>query len=207
MKTFDVVNFRKDNNFNNKFIILYVGAHGVANNLIQIIEAAEKTKITDPDILYLLIGDGLEKKMLINEAKVKNLNNIKFLDPVSKNEIFKYIISSDIGTSVLKKVETFKTVYSNKTFDYMSCKKPVLMLIDGISRELVEDAKCGIYVEPEDINSFVEKIKFYKNNRIVIQMHGENGYNYAKLHFDRDKLANDYINILNNHLNKINNNE
>ena len=207
MKTFDVVNFRKDNNFNNKFIILYVGAHGVANNLIQIIEAAEKTKITDPDMLYLLIGDGMEKKMLINEAKVKNLNNIKFLDPVSKNEIFKYILTSDIGTSVLKKAETFKTVYSNKTFDYMSCKKPVLMLIDGISRELVEDAKCGIYVEPEDINSFVEKIKFYKNNRIVIQMHGENGYNYAKLHFDRDKLANDYINILNNHLNKINNNE
>ena len=81
------------------------------------------------------------------------------------------------------------------------------MLIDGISRKLVEDANCGIYVEPEDINSFVEKISFYKNNPKTIQLHGENGYNFAKLHFDRDKLANDYIEILNNHLKKINDNE
>ena len=58
-----------------------------------------------------------------------------------------------------------------------------------------------IYVEPEDINSFVENIKFYKNSPNEILMHGENGYKYAKLHFDRDKLANEYIEILINHLN------
>ena len=207
IETFDVNKFRSNNNFNNKFIVLYVGAHGVANNLIQIIKAAEKTQFTDPEILYLLIGDGMEKKMLMNEAKIKNLNNILFLDPVPKNEILKYILSSNIGTSVLKKADTFKTVYSNKTFDYMSCKKPILMLIDGISRELVEEANCGLYVEPENINSFVEKILFYKNNQDTVQVHGENGYNYAKLHFDRDKLANDYIKILIEHIMKIDNNE
>jgi glycosyltransferase involved in cell wall biosynthesis len=207
MRTFDIVKFKNENNLNNKFIVLYVGAHGLANNLIQIIEAAEKTQFSDPEIFYLLIGDGMEKKRLVNDAKNKNLKNIIFLDPVSKNEIFKYILSSDIGTSVLKKVDTFKTVYSNKTFDYMSCKKPILMLIDGISRKLVEDADCGIYVEPEDIDSFVEKIRYYKYNLETIKVHGENGYNYAKLHFDRDKLANDYIEILNKHIGKINYNE
>jgi glycosyltransferase involved in cell wall biosynthesis len=201
METFDIIKFKNENNLENKFIVLYVGAHGLANNLIQIIEAAEKTQFTDPEILYLLIGDGMEKKQLINKSQEKNLKNVIFLDPVPKNEIFKYILSSDIGVSVLKKVDTFKTVYSNKTFDYMSCKKPILMLIDGISRKLVEDAKCGIYVEPEDINSFVENIKFYKNSPNEILMHGENGYKYAKLHFDRDKLANEYIEILINHLN------
>lgn len=202
IETFDTFKFKHENNINNKFIVLYVGAHGMANNLIQIIEAAEKTKNTDPEILYLLIGDGMEKKKLINEVNNKKLDNVIFLDPVSKNEIFKYILSSDIGVSVLKKVDTFKTVYSNKTFDYMSCKKPILMLIDGISRKLVEDAKCGFYVEPEDINSFVDKIKFYKNNPNEILIHGENGYKYAKLHFDRDKLANEYIETLKNHLNR-----
>ena len=81
------------------------------------------------------------------------------------------------------------------------------MLIDGISRKLVEDADCGIYVEPEDIDSFVEKIRYYKYNPDTIKVHCENGYNYAKLHFDRDKLANDYIEILNYHIGKINDNE
>lgn len=207
IENFDVSKFKIEKKLNNNFIVLYVGAHGVANNLVQIISAAEKTQFTEPEILYLLIGDGMEKKKLIIEAENKKLNNIIFLDPVSKNEIFKYILSSDIGTSILKKVDTFKTVYSNKTFDYMSCKKPILMLIDGISRKLVEEANCGIYVEPEDINSFVEKIVYYKNNPNIIQVHGANGYNYAKLHFDRDKLANDYIQILVDHLKKISNNE
>jgi glycosyltransferase involved in cell wall biosynthesis len=197
MSTFDTIKFKKEHNLDNKFIILYVGAHGLANNLFQIVEAAEKTQFSDPEIFYLLIGDGMEKKKLVNNAKSKKLKNIIFLDPVAKNEIFKYILASDIGTSVLKKVDTFKTVYSNKTFDYMSCKKPILMLIDGISRKLIEDADCGIYIEPEDINSFVEKIRFYKNNPDLIKFHGENGYNYAKLHYDRDKLAYEYIEILN----------
>lgn len=207
IENFDIKKFKNENNLNNKFIVLYVGAHGIANNLIQIVEAAEKTQYTDPEILYLLIGDGMEKKKLIIEAKNKNLNNIIFLDPVSKKDIFKYILSSDIGTSILKKVDTFKTVYSNKTFDYMSCKKPILMLIDGISRQLVEEANCGIYVEPENINTFVEKIIYYKNNPNIIQEHGINGYSYAKLHFDREKIANDYIKILIDHLKEINNNE
>ena len=167
--------------------------------MIQIIDTAEL--LQDEKVLFLLIGEGMEKIMLKEEVLSRKIKNVRFVDAVPKSEVFKYILASNMGASVLKKVETFKSVYSNKTFDYMSCKKPILMLIDGISRKLVEDAKCGIYVEPEDINSFVENIKFYKNSPNEILMHGENGYKYAKLHFDRDKLANEYIEILINHLN------
>ena len=81
------------------------------------------------------------------------------MGPVPKEEIFKYILASDVGVSVLKKVETFKTIYSNKTFDYMSCKKPVLILIDGVSRQLVENAECGFYAEPENTDAIVFTIR------------------------------------------------
>ncbi|MCK7461452.1 MAG: hypothetical protein MZU84_04985 [Sphingobacterium sp.] len=70
---------------------------------------------------------------------------MKFVDPVPKKEVFKYIIASDLGTSVLKRVDTFKTIYSNKTFDYMACMKPVLLMVEGVSRELVEKAQCGLF--------------------------------------------------------------
>ena len=72
------------------------------------------------------------------------MNNVIFRDPVPKSEVFKYILASDVCTSVLKNNETFKTIYSNKTFDYSVCKKPILLLIDGISRELVESATVFI---------------------------------------------------------------
>ena len=97
----------------------------------------------------------------------------------------------------LKKVDTFKTVYSNKTFDYMSCKKPILMLIDGVSRNLVEEANCGLYIEPENILEFEKGVRFYLNNKLVLKEHGINGYNFAKKNFDRDLISQYYLEQLN----------
>jgi len=191
--TLDVNEFRRINKIDDKFVITYVGAHGVANHLIQLIEVAERLR--DTNVLFQLIGDGMLKKQLMDEVKIRKLDNVKFIDPVSKDEIFKYILSSDVGTSVLKKNDTFKTIYSNKTFDYMSCKKAVLLLIDGVSRELVETANCGIYAEPENIDDIEKKIRFLLNlAKEDLEKMGENGYNYAKNNFNRLVLADNYLN-------------
>ena len=56
--------------------------------------------------------------------------------------------------AILKKTDTFKTVYPNKVFDYMSCKKPVFVTIDGITRDLIETSNCGLYAEPENLDEF-----------------------------------------------------
>lgn len=193
---FDAVQFRVDNEFDNKLTLIYVGAHGVANNLIQIVYAAEALK--NEAVLFLLIGDGMEKHMLEEEARKRNLTNIRFLGSVSKAEVFKYILASDVGLSVLKKTDAFKTVYSNKTFDYMSCKIPTLMLIDGVSRELIETADAGFYVEPENTDEFVAKIKIYLQDKELAKTHGKNGYHYAKSHFDRQVLATKFSKALSN---------
>jgi glycosyltransferase involved in cell wall biosynthesis len=194
MPTFDISEFRKANNLNNHFVITYVGAHGVANALGQLIEAAELLK--DTTALFLLIGDGMEKQKLKKEVLQRKINNIRFIDQIPKKEVLKFIIASDAGASVLKNVPTFKTVYSNKTFDYMSCKKPILMGIDGVSRELVEEAQCGLFFEPENAHAFNEKARFYINNPNIAIQHGINGYKYARIHFDRKVLADKYLDIL-----------
>ena len=138
----------------------------------------------------------MEKNRLKELAKEKKASNVRFIDPVPKTEIFKYILASDIGASVLKKADTFKTVYSNKTFDYMSCKKPILMAIDGVSRSLVEDSDSGLYVEPENPIDFKNKILHFINNPSEIVRKGQNGYDFAKNNFDRIVLAEKYLNEL-----------
>ncbi len=194
---FDRSGFRKLNNWDNKFVITYVGAHGVANHLIQIVETAELIRLKLPNVLFVLIGNGMQKEMLIDEVNRRELVNIQFIDSVPKKEVFKYIIASDFGMSVLKKVDTFKTIYSNKTFDYMACKTPLFLLIDGVSRKLVEDANCGIYVEPENPEAFAKIIAtFSQKGEKEIKEMGQNGYDFAKLHFDRDVLAKRYIKYL-----------
>lgn len=191
VKSFDRDSFRKKYGLEDKFVITYVGAHGVANHLDQLLQAGKH--LEDTNVLFLLIGQGMEKKRLQEMAVDMKLTNVRFLDAVPKKEVFKFILASEMGASVLKKVDTFKTVYSNKTFDYFSCKKPILMAIDGVSRELVETAKAGSYVDPENILEYDRIIRSYIANPSKLKVEGENGYAYAKQNFDRLYLAEKYL--------------
>ncbi len=191
LQHFDKQQFRKEMELDGKFVITYVGAHGVANHLQQVLEAGKK--LEDTNVLFLLIGQGMEKEKLKKMAADMQVKNVRFIDSVPKKEVFKYILASQMGASVLKKVDAFKTVYSNKTFDYMSCKTPVLMAIDGVSRQLVEDANCGIYIEPENIEQYNMQIRSYLNDTGRLEKEGDNGYQYAKKHFDRNVLAQKYL--------------
>jgi len=191
-KDFDVKAFRQLHGIDeSSFVITYVGAHGVANHLDQILDTA--TILRSDNVVFWLIGDGMEKNRLKAKANEMNLSNVIFFDPVSKSEVFKYILASDMGASVLRKADAFKTVYSNKTFDYMSCKKAIFMVIDGVSRKLVEEAKSGIFVEPENPEDFAEKIRFYLKTPDQVQIQGNNGYHFAVNNFDRRILAKKYI--------------
>ena len=191
LRNFNREAFRKIHKLEGKFVITYVGAHGVANHLEQILEAG--LKLEDTIVEFLLIGQGMEKQRLIELAIKLKVKNVRFIDPVPKKEVFKYILASEMGASVLKNLDTFKTVYSNKTFDYMSCKKPILMAIDGVSRELVENAQAGVYVEPENIEAYNSIIRQYILHPEKLITEGENGYKYAKENFDREKLGKKYL--------------
>src|SRR5690606_30038539 len=128
-------------------------------HLEQLLAAAERLR--DTKVVFQLIGTGMQKGKLVQEAKERPLANVIFRDPVSKQVVCKYILASDMGGSVIIRVETFKTVYSNKSFDYFSCKKPVLMAIDGVSAELVRDAEAGSFVEPENAAEYERVIREY----------------------------------------------
>ena len=191
-KDFDADAFKKELGLDGKFVITYVGAHGVANHLIQLIDVAEKLQNTN--IIFQLIGSGMRKEFLQKEVSIRNLKNVIFRNSVPKSEVFKFILASNVGTSVLKNIDTFKTIYSNKTFDYMSCKIPILMIIDGVSRQLIEESRAGIYVEPENTKSIVEGINILTSmNKNELQIMGNAGYEYSKKYFDRVSLAKTYI--------------
>lgn len=196
LNDFDRVAFRKQHDLEGRFVITYVGAHGVANHLEQLLDAGDALK--DTNVLFLLIGQGMEKDRLKKMAADRKVTNVRFLDSVPKADVFRYILASEMGASVLKRVDTFKTVYSNKTFDYMSCKKPILMAIDGVSRELLEDAGAGSYVEPENTAEYNRVIREYLADPQRLEREGESGYRFAKENFDREVLAKKYLAYISN---------
>lgn len=189
------VDVRQKHNLADKFVITYVGAHGLANHLIQILETARLLK-EQKDIVFMLVGDGMQKAMLKQKTDDWQLDNVIFVDSVPKNEIVDYITASDACTAVLKKIDTFKTVYPNKVFDYMSAQKPAIIAIDGVARKLIEDADAGIYVEPENPQEFADAVLKLKEEPQLCKQLGQNGLDYVRSNFDRKVLAQKYVQIL-----------
>jgi glycosyltransferase involved in cell wall biosynthesis len=175
-----------------KFVVTYMGAHGVANNLDSILNVAKLCK-EYKDIVFLLIGDGMEKKRLQKRAIEENIENVIFIDSQPKKLIPDFCNASDVCTAVLQKVDTFKTVYPNKVFDYMSCAKPILIGIDGVARELVENSQSGYYVDPDNPADFKEKLLMLYNNRVLLDQLGQNGLEFVTKNFSRENLAYKYI--------------
>lgn len=175
-----------------KFVVSYMGAHGIANYLDCILNTAKVCR-EYKDIVFLLIGDGMEKKRLMKRAEEEQIENVIFITSQPKKVIQDFCHASDLCTAVLRNVETFKTVYPNKVFDYMSCKKPILLGIDGVARELIEESNSGYFVDVDNPEDFKAKIlSFYKNPHLIEKL-GENGYEYVQKHFDRQHLSNRYI--------------
>ena len=179
-----------------KFVVSYFGAHGRANRVGQLLDVAERVKASHPDIRFLLVGDGMEKPMLVEDARRRGLDNVIFVDSVPKEQVNAYINASDVCTAVLMKNDTFRTVYPNKVFDYMACKRPVIVAIDGVARKLVEDAGAGLYAEPENPQAMIDAILAIKNNPSAIAGMMEGGYRHVREHFDRKQLAQRYLDVL-----------
>ncbi|HNX26110.1 MAG TPA: glycosyltransferase family 4 protein [Phycisphaerae bacterium] len=179
-----------------RFVISYFGAHGRANKVGQLLDVAERIKNSMPDVLFMLVGDGMEKAMLKEDAAKRNLDNVIFVNSVGKEKVKDYINVSDICTAVLMKNDTFKTVYPNKVFDYMSCAKPIIIGIDGVARKLVEDAKAGLFAEPENPDAFIDAIRKIKDNSELRDAMGKSGLEYVRQNYDRKVLAEKYIDIL-----------
>jgi glycosyltransferase involved in cell wall biosynthesis len=182
-----------------KFVVLYAGAHGIANHLWQLIDAAEILRDRGrDDIVLASVGDGPQKPELVAETKRRGLTNMNWLDSVSKSEMPRLLRAADVGAAVLKRVETFKTVYPNKIFDYMACARPTLLAIDGVAREVIEEqAQSGVFVEPERPEELANTAEWMANHPEELQQMGARGRRFVEENFARPKLAARYLEVMN----------
>lgn len=178
-----------------KFVVLYTGAHGMSNDLEVVLQAANLLQ-SYPAIQFVLLGDGKEKPALQEQAARMGLKNLEFRDSLPKTRMPTLISAADACIAILKPVEMYKTTYPNKVFDYMACGKPVVLAIDGVIREVVENAQCGYFCPPGDPQNLSEAILKLYQDPVVSRNMGLNGRKYLEQHFDRAKIADEFIEIM-----------
>jgi glycosyltransferase involved in cell wall biosynthesis len=150
--------FRRLHHLEDRFLVLYAGAHGFSNDLGVLLEAAGLLK-NAPEIQIVLLGDGKEKPALMATAARKGLSNVTFLPPIPKNGMAEALAAADACLAILKPIPLYATTYPNKVFDYMAAGRPVILAIDGVIRQVVESSNAGVFVPPGDPVALAKSIR------------------------------------------------
>lgn len=180
--------FRKEIGIEDKFAICYAGIHGLAQGLETVIESAEILK-DNKEIQFVFVGDGPEKSKLMEMVKSKNLDNVTFLNVQPKPKMPKIIASMDATVIPLKKLDLFKGALPSKMFEALSSQLPIILAVQGEAEKLINDAKAGITVEPENPKEIAKAALKLYNDEVLRKKLGENGRRYVIDHYSREGIA------------------
>ncbi len=157
---FDVSEWREDLRDEFAFdgtVVVYAGAHGPANGLDLVLDAAEK--LTDTDVEFVLVGDGVSKADLQADAQRRGITNVRFLDPIPKSEIARLFAAADVGLHCLADVALFHHgVSPNKLYDYMAAGLPVVTNTPGEVASMVIEADSGEAVGPRELADGIRRL-------------------------------------------------
>jgi len=190
--------FRLKNGLENKFVVLFAGVLGFAQDLDTVVESGSHLKDHD-DILLLIVGEGVEKERLIEKAKKLQLNNIKFLPFVSKQKYPQVVAASDACLATLQK-NLLCPVVPSKILGYMAAGRPVIggLPLEGDAPYVIQNAKCGICVEPGNPKKLAQAILEMYKNKEKCKEWGNNGRKFILEHHDREKCVMQYENLFQN---------
>jgi glycosyltransferase involved in cell wall biosynthesis len=191
----DGLSVRKKLGLEDKFVVLYAGALGQANDIYTVLCAAKHLNEED-QIRFVFWGDGKERPNLQSEAERLELENVIFAGVCPKKEMPFVIASSDVCLAILQNVPMFRTTYPNKVFDYMAAARATVLVIDGVIREVIESSKGGVFVEPGNHELLAETIlELSKDPQRVRQM-GASARTYLVQHLDRRDKLDDTLQLL-----------
>ena len=180
------------------FVVTFAGTIGMASDLGVVLDAARRLKAKGrDDIAFLLVGDGAQRAELEERARAEGLTNVVFTGLVPRAELPAYLASSDACLAHFRKQELFQMILPNKFFEDAAMERPILLGFEGEARAMLEEADCGIAFEPSNDEALVAAAEQLaaaspeERRRL-----GENGRRYVLEHFDRRKLAHDYLEIL-----------
>jgi glycosyltransferase involved in cell wall biosynthesis len=175
-------------------VFMYAGLHGLAQGLDVILEAAKLTR--NPDVLYVLVGDGADKAALVAKARAEGISNVRFL-PIQPTATLPALLSLVYATVIpLRRLDLFKAALPSKLFDSMAAGRPIVAPLWGEAAALVEAAACGLVVEPEDARAVQEAVERLAADPALAQRLGDQGRRYVVEHFNRDDIAKRLIKLL-----------
>lgn len=177
-----------------QMLAVFSGAHGLANGLDAVLDAAAVLKARGrDDIRIALVGQGREKPRLIRRARDEKLDAVLFLDPVPKTQLSGLLAGADLGLQTLRNLPAFYFGTSpNKFFDYIAAGLPVLNNYPGWLAGLIAEMDSGYAVPPDDPEAFADALIAAADDPVALRAKGDRAKALAADQFDRAKLSREW---------------
>jgi len=174
--------FSENQNLSKNFVVLYAGNLGFSQGLEIIVQVARELS-TDPEILFLFVGDGSGRSHLIEEVNKNQLSNVRFIEFQPRELLPQVLASADISLVVLKKSIGFSSIPS-KILSILASNRPILASIDEGCEgwQLIQNANAGICVSPENAIALAEAIVKLKNDKSLREQFGNHGRDWVLQH-------------------------
>ncbi len=156
--------FIKKFNLKDKFVVGYIGTHGLAHSLDNIIDAAEKIQRND-NIRFVFAGGGADRKRLEKVVQERNLTNVVMIPRQPREKMPNLWSICDVSLVHLKDTPLFRTVIPSKIFESMGAGLPILISVPkGEATEIIEKTNSGIILPPEDSKALFKAILLIQKN-------------------------------------------
>jgi glycosyltransferase involved in cell wall biosynthesis len=179
-------------------LAVYAGAHGPANGLDLLLDAALHLRAQgERRVRLLLVGEGGEKPRLQARAAAAQLDNVVFLAPMPKPQLAMLLAGAQIGVQCLSPVGAFaEWTAPNKLMDYLAAGLPVVANLEGRAARLLAEGPCGIAVAPSDSAGMAAALAALARDPVRRKAMGEAGRGQAVRHWDRRVLATQFCAVV-----------
>ena len=170
---------REKYNLEQKFVVIYGGNMGIPQGLEAVIKLAEiKQKYSE--VVFLLVGQGTEKKKLENLVNVKKIKNVRFYDTIPQSDYLQLMSICDIGIISLHP-NLFIPCIPSKTIGYWAVKLPILALVDSLTdygSYVIERSNSGLWSLTSNIQKTSKNFDILYKDKSLRKRMGNNGFNY-----------------------------
>jgi glycosyltransferase involved in cell wall biosynthesis len=175
----------------NNPLLVYAGTFGKVNDLSYAIYLAESLMKKNSKLKILLVGDGREKKKLIEQAKKKNVfeKNLFFESPIPKKEMQACLSAANICANFVIDIRENWANSANKFFDGLAAGKPIFLNHGGWMEDLVSTYDCGLCMHGKKIETVADELNLAVSNNFWLKSSGEVARKLAEKFFDRNILA------------------
>lgn len=178
-----------------KFVAAYVGTHGMAHGLEVVLEAAALLR-DEPDIAFLLVGEGAEAQRLRAMREEAGLANVVMLGQQPRELMPALWALTDAALVLLRRSEVFKTVIPSKLLEAMGTGRPVVLGVEGEAKAILEGTGCGIAIEPENAAQLADAVRRLARDPDLARELGANGRICIERDYDRRVLADRLASVL-----------